>query len=57
MISSAITSNVPESGRVKRIDASPLDISKDWRSPRSIKGPRIMVRIIGARGMSSFRKA
>jgi len=43
-------------GLATRMEKSPWDISKDWRSDFSIGGPMIRVRTIGASGKSSFRR-
>ena len=46
----AITVMGPAIGLVKKIDGSPDDSSKDWRSVGSAMGPRTIARTAGARG-------
>jgi len=50
----ASTSKPTEIGLVKKMVKSPRDISSELRIARSIIGPRMIVRIVGAMGKSSF---
>ena len=46
----ATTMIVPEIGREKKMEMSPCEPIKDWRTERSARGPRTIANTAGASG-------